>query len=334
MSLIFVIAAAMAAREVSFVVLGVAFLVAIFAALAALPISVAIVLGAALIAFFIYRAKDPSIDLKIPIIGKFIQGRRDAKQTSELLQNPYFATLRESVDFFWTSQRVTSTQVSQELLESTRQNLIAEGLAIASSVNPVVENRKRLVDAVVEAAMLQVLVMPPEPETEETGIRGQYGVSGELKGHLLELAKTHKELREWLHGFGEMNTFDDVWNPVLLRYWITLARANVLSSLRKPLDDSHPKTEMDWYRPFLLTQCGVQEQEFRECLKLPSLLANEPFVATIEALKLNLFVNCVLQGAKYPDLDWKDRCAAVEAETMDPSSTKEELSAQDVARNR
>ena len=29
--------------------------------------------------------------------------------------------------------------------------------------------------------------------------------------------------------------------------------------------------------------------------------------ALLEAMKLSIFSNCVLQGAKYPDLDWNDR---------------------------
>ena len=41
-------------------------------------------------------------------------------------------------------------------------------------------------------------------------------------------------------------------------------------------------------------------------------LGTETFIASIECMKLALFVNCVIQGAKYQDLDWRDRCAEIE----------------------
>jgi hypothetical protein len=307
LSLIFVLAAAVWAREFSLFLLGLVLLGAVLTGLAALPVPLAVVFAGALIAYAVYRAKDPSIDTRLPLIGGFIARRRDAKEAAKLLSTPYFGTLDTAVRAYWTEAEHIQRQVNEGLREEMRTKFIEEGADIARSEGPAMELRTRLSGAVSEMARLQVLVMPPYPEEDETGIRGQYGVSGELKARLLELATKSNELREWLHGFGQMNTWDDVWNPVLVRYFIVVARANILAALRRPLDDAHPIASMDWYKPFVATQCGYHEHVYRKALGMPSTLAADPIDASLESIKLGIFANCVVQGAKYPDLDWKDR---------------------------
>jgi hypothetical protein len=306
LAVIAVLLAAFMAREMSLLLIGLALLGAVLGGLAALPIPLAVVIAGALIAYAVYRAKDPSIDTKLPVIGKFIARRRQAKDAAKLLSNPYFAMLDASVRSYWAENELINQQVTSKLREEMRAKFFEEGIAIAKSENPVIELGNRLAGAVAEAARLQVLVMPPPPEEDGTGIRGQYGVSGELKAHLLDLATKSKDLREWLHGFRPMNSWGDVWNPVLARYWVALSRANILSALRQPLDDSHPVASMDWFRPFLATQCGYQEHAYREALGMPSNLAPDSIGALLEGVKLSILTNCVLQGAKYPALDWKE----------------------------
>lgn len=313
LSTIFVLSAAVYAREVSLIILGLGLLIAMVSGLAALPLNLAVILGAALIAYGVYRVKDPTIDTRLPLIGKFIANRREAQQAAHLLQNPYYATLREALDVYWTNEPAHVGQVNAELMRSIREQFVQEGLAISNSENPLMENRQRLAHAVAECARLQVLVMPPPPESDRTGIRGKWGVSGQLQERLLDLATANKDLREWLYGFADMDTWDAVWSVVLTRYWIVLARANLLSALRQPLDDRHPVPGKDWYKPFLEAQCGRYEHEFRESLGMRSNLEAEGFVATIQCMKLALFVNCVIQGAKYPDLDWRYRCAEIDS---------------------
>lgn len=312
LSAVLFISAAVYAREVALVIIGLALVIAVFAGLAALPVSIAIIVGAALIAYGIYRSKDPSIDTRLPLIGKLIARRREAKATAELLQTPFFSTLRTALDAHWTYEPAHQGQINASLMQDVRQNIIEEAMAVANSENPVMENRNRLAAAVAECARLQVLVIPPEPEPDTTGIRGQYGVSGVLKARLQELATASKELREWLHGVPGVATPNSLWDVVLTRYWITLARVNVFSALRTPLDDRHPDQSKDWLRPFLVSQCGRYEHEYREALKLPSNLHENGITAMLEMMKLALFVNCVIQGAKYPDLDWRNRCEEIE----------------------
>lgn len=307
LAVVAVLLAAFMAREVSLFLLGLALLGAVLGGLAALPVPLAVVIAGALIAYAVYRTKDPTIDTRLPIVGKFIARRREAKQAAEVLKNPYIATLDTAVRFYWTENAFMQQSVNDELRANIHKQLIEEGLAIAQAENPVQTLREHLAEAVLEAAKFQVLVLPPAPEEDTAGLRGRLWMSGELKGQLFELAQKSKALREWLHAFGKVNDWDDVWNPVLYRHWITLTRANVLSALRKPLEDAHPVSEMDWYRPFFESQCAYQEHVYREALGWPSNLGSNAVDASIDALKLSLYVNCVIQGAKYPDLDYKDR---------------------------
>lgn len=315
MSLLFVLAAAIYAREVSIVILGLGLIAAVLTGLAAMPLPLAIILAGSLIAYAVYRKKDPSVDERLPLIGWCFRQRRkarEAQQVAEVLSNPYFSTLQFALDHYWTNSEFIHKNFSDDGRANYRQQLVDEAIKIAEAEDPVQALREHLAEAVMEAAKYQVLVIPAAPDDDETGMRGVLGISGELKAHLLELAKQSKPLREWLHGFGLVETWDDVWNPVLFRHWYTLTRANVLSSLRKPLDDAHNIPKMDWYRPFLESQCAFQEHEYREALGWPSNLADERGQAGIEALKLSLYVNCVVQGAKYPDLDFQDRMKKIE----------------------
>jgi len=306
MAVIAVLVAAFMAREVSLALLALALLGAVLGGLASLPLPLAVVLAGGLIAYAVFRAKDPSIDTRLPLVGRFIAHRREAKQTAEALQNPFIATLDVASKIYWSENPSLRTSVNSELRAEVHKQLVEEGLAVAQATNPVQMLRERLADAVIEAAQFQVLVIPPPPEEDASGLRGALGISGELKGNLLELAQKSKPLREWLHAFATRSP-DDVWNAVLHRHWITLARANVLAALRKPLQDAHPVKDMDWYRPFLASQCAYQEHVYREALGLRSNLGTDALGASIEAVKLSIYVNCVLQGAQYPDLDFKDR---------------------------
>lgn len=311
-SLLLVIGALGQARELFLFVLGAGLLVAVLVGLAALPISLAIILGACVIAYGVMRSKDPDLDTKLPIIGKLVARRREAKATAAMLQHPYVATLRAAVQTFWREQPGVSNQFQHETLDRVAGQLVDEGLAIAEAANPAMENRKRLVEAVLEAASLQVLVMPPPPDEDVTGIRGHYGVSGELKARMADVVKADKTLREWFDSNRwAYETSDDVWNPVLLRYFIVLSRANVLSALRRELGD-YPTDRPDWYPHFLRTQCAYYECSYREALGMPSNLASEEGWAGLEMLKFSLFSNCVMEGHQLPDEEWRERCRKVE----------------------
>ncbi|MFL6709276.1 MAG: hypothetical protein ACJ8HI_13820 [Massilia sp.] len=312
LGIILVLAAAVHARELSLVILGLVLVGAGLWGLAAVPLPLAVVIAGALIAYAVYRRKDPTVDERIPLIGSFFRKRRETRETAAILSNPYFATLQLALDSFWSNSELMLKNFSEEGRANFRKQLVDEAVQIANEANPVQALREHLAEAVMEAAKYQVLVIPPEPEEDTAALRGVHGISGELKAHLLELATASKPLRDWLHGFGPVKVWDDVWNPVLFRHWYTLTRANVLSALRQPLDDAHQVRAMDWYRPFLETQCAYQEHVYREALGWPSNLPGNPAQAGLEAIKLSIYVNCVVQGAKYPDLDFADRMEKIE----------------------
>lgn len=304
--LILLLVGAYNAREGALAVLGVAVVVAAFIGIAALPVSVAVVLGAAMIAYGIYRAKDPSIDTKLPIVGKWIEKRRTLKAAAELYRTPFSQMFVQALKVHW-DESEHAKKFSAEHREHVRQRLIKEMMAIGESANPLMENRKYLADAVLEQARMQVLVMPPPPEADPTTLRGRYGISGELKSHLVELTEKNKELREWFYKFGQPNTWVNVWDAAFLSYLVAYSRANIFSALRKPLDDCHPVNECDWFVPFLATQCAAYEDQYRRSIGMPSTLPEADRWRELAWTRYFLFAKLVLAGVKYPDLEWRDR---------------------------
>src|SRR6266496_4191055 len=109
--------------------------------------------------------------------------------------------------------------------EEGKARLITEILTdieqMLSQPNPVQAVRMRSLDIIIGTADFQVLVIPPPPEPDPTGIRDYEGVTGELKMRIPELIKVDKELEEFFYGFDETPTTpSDMWDAVLMRYWV------------------------------------------------------------------------------------------------------------------
>jgi hypothetical protein len=115
-----------------------------------------------------------------------------------------------------------------------------------------------------------------------------------------------KRLREFMHAFDHARSFADVWDCVLFRYRISWAWAEFHQRLRTPLRDRNPSESRDWYRPFLAAMCAWEEHQYREALRWPSALTDDPADAPLVALAYSTFMNNVIDGATYPDLAWRD----------------------------
>ena len=214
------------------------------------------------------------------------------------------------MDYYWTSAD-DFKGLSDKTRATVTQQLLKEGAKILESENPKATNREHLVDSVLRASRLQALIIDPAPNADPTGMRGKYGISGELRAHLVELAHKNEKLSEWLEQFGPMNTFDDVWNPVLVHYWIEMRRGSVLSALRKSLDDWAGRDKPDWVQEYITVEVACAEHDLRKSLALPSNLHSDSVAAGLEWLKMSLFTNCVLEGFENPRAEWERRCADI-----------------------
>jgi hypothetical protein len=161
--------------------------------------------------------------------------------------------------------------------------------------------------------------MAPPPAPDTTGLRGKPGITGELKAHLLELTQRDEELKEFMHDFDTPTGWDDVWNAVLMRYRLLHASTHVFHTLRVAFDGANQAEGKDWFPPYVAAMCAWQEHEYRRCLGMPPALGSSGNSADIEALKMSAFMNCVMSGARYPDLDWRKLDGTTERGDVDAS---------------
>jgi hypothetical protein len=219
-------------------------------------------------------------------------------------------TGRQAIDTFWLANREVIKDFPDKMVREEAERMMEEVIAIATSPDPRMENRKKLNNWVLEYSRFQVLVIDPPPAEDPNGLRGQPGITGELRPRLLELAQTDI-LREFMHAFDTPKTWDDVWTPVLLRFRIAYAWAHLFHTLRFALDDVNRAEGKDWFKPFVAVMCAWWEHHCRRALGMPPSLATSESAADQKCLIFSGFSNCVLDGARFPDLEWQERVAKI-----------------------
>jgi len=160
------------------------------------------------------------------------------------------------------------------------------------------------VGLVIEVTDYHALVIEPPPAPDETGMRGKQGVTGELKPRLVEIAQSNKTIKNALYGMTGQPTYDDVWNYVLLRYWVCHWFSETLNGCRIHYHDSNPRKEADWYRPFYHAMLVRAESQHRNEIGMPSAFTNDQF--GMLPIMYTTFMNFVLDGSEYPDLAWRE----------------------------
>ncbi len=214
---------------------------------------------------------------------------------------------RTAIETCWTGNHEVTKVFSDQLVKHHTEKMMEEVAKVATSSDPRMANRERLVSCVIELAQFQVLIIDPLPAEDPTGLRGQPGITGELKAHLQVLVEKDKGLREFMHAFSTPNNADDVWSPVMGRYRIAFAWTHVHQMLRFAFDDVNHAEGKDWFKPFVAAECAWQEYQYRELLGMPSALEVGETEAWKNALKMSFFSQCVLEGARFPDLKWRER---------------------------
>jgi hypothetical protein len=210
------------------------------------------------------------------------------------------------VKMYWTNDNLATEgmpgkKIDENLIKQQEENLLNHCIQIIDSDNPLVKNREFLSSSVIECADLQVLVLTKETDT--SGILNVKGISGELKEHIVEIAKINKALREYFYGFNEELDFDFIWSDILFRYRLRASAMNVYSAMRVLYDDTHSVKEKDWFRPFFAAMCVYSESNYRKEIGLQSLFPDNP----LATLQYSVFLNMVINGEKYPDLSWRDK---------------------------
>jgi len=182
------------------------------------------------------------------------------------------------------------------------RELFLEINRICNSGQPIAVCRESLAATMLRFAQYQVLVIPPTPEEDASGLRQQPGISGGLKAHLVELAESAENLRTDLFGLEQSPDFKSVWTAVESLYWKSSWRLETINSVRIEIGD-HVK-DGDWYRPFMHAACASAEHVYRHNLGLPPALDED--IAKPVSTAYSIYTDIVVSGAVDPDGEWRD----------------------------
>jgi hypothetical protein len=181
------------------------------------------------------------------------------------------------------------------------QHLFGIVVSTLQASNQIAACRAQFVPVVEDFARWQVLLIPPEPEPDVTGLRGMPGVTGELRSHLLAIAGKDPEVHQAVMADRAATDAQDVQAFVEARYQNCWWYLRTLDALRIGLDDWD--RDQDWSRPFSHAMCAWSEQQFRMMLDLPSALPGEPPVAAMMYWTLR---DAVLAGERNPVHHWQE----------------------------
>jgi hypothetical protein len=188
--------------------------------------------------------------------------------------------------------------------ESTRHHLARQLFLdlheIFSASTPVDVARQKLASQVLRLSLYQVLLIPPPPENDASGLRGLPGITGDLNKHLDSIVRKDSDLHSALFENAVTENGAAI-EPLLLRsYWQCCWYLETFNSARQSLGDV--VEGQDWFRPFLFAACANQENTYRLDIGRPP--AFDSRFATTAPVAYSLFADIVLSGAKDPLQDW------------------------------
>ena len=79
--------------------------------------------------------------------------------------------------------------ISEETRAELGRELFLEINGICNAAEPVMACRDKLASTMLRFAAYQVLMIPPPPEEDPSGLRGQPGITGELKEKLVQVVQ-------------------------------------------------------------------------------------------------------------------------------------------------
>ncbi len=195
----------------------------------------------------------------------------------------------------------------KDLIDEARRSELARKLylevsRICNTTDPLTTCREVLAATMRKSAGLQVLVIPPPPEPDVSGLRDQPGISGELRSRVVEICARNDDMRSAMFAETEAQDFDTLWPIVERLHWETRWLLETLNATRIALGD-HVEGD-DWYLPFLHAACVQLEHTYRWELELPP--AFDEDVAREAAATYAVFSDIVLSGAADPLAEWRD----------------------------
>ncbi len=228
-------------------------------------------------------------------------GRRTAAE--ERRRNPALAAATRA------SAEIYDRIPLRDFIDDSRRVELARKLyleinSVCNATDPVTVCRERFVVAMLELAAYQVLIIPPPPAEDLSGLRGQPGVSGEMQAHLKILCGKSDVLRPVLSEVAKSGDAAALEAALCRHYWEAYWRQKTLNAVRIALSDC---TSPDWDQPFLHAACVTAEHNDRWLLEMAPAL--EESVAQDAANAYSMFTDIVLSGADDPATEWREYVA-------------------------
>jgi hypothetical protein len=173
---------------------------------------------------------------------------------------------------------------------------------VSRSIDPLTAGREKLTTLMLEFAAYQVLVIPPEPESDLSALRGKAGISGEMKEHYFELATGSDEICGQLRDVDQPLTAEVVWDEVQQSYWTRYWFLESINAVRLEIGDC-PEGG-DWFGPYKHAACAHREHLYRKDLDLPP--GFDAVSAETIATAYSILTDIILSGAADPLGEWRD----------------------------
>lgn len=192
--------------------------------------------------------------------------------------------------------------ISEKTRVELGRHLFLEINGICNAVDPIMACRQRLAATMLAFSSWQVLVIPPAPEEDASGLRGQPGVTGELKERLVKIVKKNHDLSAEIYEATDSRSYDAVWEVVQRCYWKSFWYLGSFDAARIELNDV--EEDCDWYRSFMHAACAAREHQYRWEQEMPP--AFDEDIATQASVAFSMFTDIVLSGEKNPQAEWRD----------------------------
>ncbi len=188
----------------------------------------------------------------------------------------------------------------EERSELSRQ-LFLEINSVCNATDPMLACRNKLATTMLKFASYQVLVIPPAPEEDPSGLRGQPGITGQLKERLLQIVQKNDVLRTEMYGETDLRSYEALWEVLQRSYWKTYWFLATFNAARVEMNDV--EKDNDWYRSFMHAACANQEHQYRWELEMPPAFAED--IARAASTAYSVFTDIVLSGEQNPVTEWR-----------------------------
>ena len=219
-------------------------------------------------------------------------------------ENPVFqATVSKASEIY--SRIPLGQYIDDATKNALARRLYLELNEICNAAEPKVVCRDKLVRAMLTFAPLQVVMIPPPPSDDASGLRALPGITGELQSRLDELVRNGVFFRPETEIDLRSNEREIDWPSVQRFYWEAYWFLETFNAARIELGDTIEAA--DWYKPFMHAACVSQEHIYRRELDLPP--AFDEDVAQRVVTAFSMYTDVVVSGAEDPDQEWQAYCA-------------------------